>query len=455
MRRASIAAACGALAALTSLGWIQSSETPLGPGTVRIAAGLAREGGTSIELPPLGRLRAATHRMPVVLEARVVSVDVDAAQQAASGSDPLDALGDEITADLPGALRAFVLRSLAIAAAAGAVVALLLPGRRAADALPGAIGGAVAVGVLLAGTWVPYDLEAFREPTFEGELTRVPDLITAAQGNLADLETVRSRIDTVSDRLAELYAASVGELPGGSVGETSILHVSDLHLNPLGAELVVRLATNLEVDAILDTGDVTSFGLPIEARFGEVLAAVSVPYYLVPGNHDSPANRRQLDAIEGITLLDEDTVELGGVRILGVPDPTFTADNEMSTEEARAEKLRRAGSVARVVRRAAPDVLAVHDLRQAEQSTGFVPLVVAGHLHERTDVERDGTRLLTVGSTGATGLGSFTVETSEPYEAQVLRFRDGRLVAVDYLTVDGIGGDFTLERRLVDPAEDE
>lgn len=96
---------------------------------------------------------------------------------------------------------------------------------------------------------------------------------------------------------------------------------------------------------------------------------------------------------------------------------------------------------------------AVHDLRQAEQSTGSVPVVVAGHLHERTDEERDGTRLLTVGSTGATGLGSFTVETSEPYEAQVLRFRDGGLVAIDYLTVEGIGGDFTLERRLVVPAE--
>lgn len=449
-----MAAACGALAAVVTMGWIRSSETPLGPGTVRISAGLAAAGGTSIELPPLGRLRADTHRMPVALEARVASLDVEAAQRAASGLDPLMALEEQITADLPDALRAFALRTLVIAAITGAAAALLLPGRRPVDALAGGLGAILAVGGVLAATWVPYDLEAFREPTFEGELARVPGLITAAERNLADLESVRSRIDTVSDRLAELYAASLGELPGGSAGETSILHVSDLHLNPLGAELVVRLAGDLDVDAILDTGDATSFGLPIEARVGEVLGSAPVPYYLVPGNHDSPANRLQLAATEGVTVLDGDVVTVGDVKILGVPDPTFTADNEVSTDDARAVKLDAAGEVDRLVRREDPDVLAVHDLRQAEESAGSVALIVGGHLHERTEDRREGTLLLTVGSIGATGLGSFTVETSEPYEAQVLRFRDGELVAIDYLTVEGIGGDFILERRLVEPAED-
>lgn len=442
------------MAAVASLGWVRTTDVELGPGEVRITASLAREGRTSIELPPLGRLRASTHRVPLALEARVVSLDVDAAHRAASGVDPLETLQEDVTADLPDALRAFVVRSIVVAALTGAAVALLLPGRRARDALAGALGGALAVGGLFAATWVPYDLEAFREPTFEGELARVPGLITAAQRNLADLETVRGRVDTLSDRLAELYAASVDELPGGSEGETSILHVSDLHLNPLGAELVVRLATDLEVDAVLDTGDVTSFGLPLEGRFGEVLGATPVPYYLVPGNHDSPANRRQLAATEGITVLDGEPVEVGDVRILGVADPTFTADNVVSTEEARAEKLSQAAEVARLVRREDPDVLAVHDLSQANDSTSAVPLVVGGHVHERGETVRDGTLLLTVGSTGATGLGSFIVETSRPYEAQVLRFRDGLLVAVDYLTVQGIGGDFTLERRLVEPVDE-
>ncbi len=58
--------------------------------------------------------------------------------------------------------------------------------------------------------------------------------------------------------------------------------------------------------------------------------------------------------------------------------------------------------------------------------------------------------MLTVGSTGATGLGSFTVETSSSYQAQVLHFDGSRLVAVDYVTVRGVTGDFEVERQVIE-----
>jgi hypothetical protein len=71
-------------------------------------------------------------------------------------------------------------------------------------------------------------------------------------------------------------------------------------------------------------------------------------------------------------------------------------------------------------------------------------------LHERTSREEEGTLILTVGSTGATGLGSFTLETDSPYEAEVLRFDGGELIGIDYITLSGVGGSFTIERSLVD-----
>lgn len=392
--------------------------------------------------------------MPLALGVRVVAVDVEAAQRTISGGDPVASLQSEITKDLPEVFRRFARQVLLFAAGTGAVAALLLPGRGWWHALPGAVGGVAAVGVLFLAAWGPYDIDAFQEPVFEGELARAPGLIAAAERNLEDLEAVRSRVETLSDRLAELYAASIGELPGGAPGETSILHVSDIHLNPLGAELVVQLAEDLGVDAILDTGDVTTFGFSIEARFGRILAQAPVPYYVVPGNHDSAQNREQLAAIDGLTVLDRDVVEVGEVRILGVPDPTFTASNELSTSEANERKLALAPRVAELVRELEPDLLAVHDARQAADSGGLVPVVVAGHTHQRGETALDGTRVFTVGSTGATGLGAFTVDTDLPYEAQVLRFDGRRLVAIDYLTVRGVSGDFTLERRLVPPPDD-
>jgi hypothetical protein len=105
------------------------------------------------------------------------------------------------------------------------------------------------------------------------------------------------------------------------------------------------------------------------------------------------------------------------------------------------------------VRRDRPELLAVHDLRQAEGVAGWVPVVVAGHTHERSSSSQDGTTFLTVGSTGATGLGSFMVDTRAAYEAEVLRFDGSRLVAVDYVTLRGVSGAFTVERQVVDPPE--
>lgn len=449
VRRAALAAVAGAAVALAALAWTGSMEAQVGPGRVQISAELAARGRTTIELPPLGRLRADTHRTPLALRATVLEVDVEGVQRTLDGADPAAAAEQAVTSDLESALGWFVRRTLILSVLAGAMAGLLLPGRHWGTATVGGVAGGLAVGAVLLATWVPYDRAAFAEPTFEGELVRVPGLLEAAERNLVELDAVRSRVDVLSDRLAELYAASAGELPGGASDEVSILHVSDLHLNPLGAELVVQLAGDLEVDAVLDTGDVTSFGFPVEARFGDLLAGSPVPYYLVPGNHDSPENRAALDAIPRVVVLGDEVVDIAGVRVLGVADPTFTATNEVSTEAARAEKAALAEEVAARVAETTPDVLAVHDRTQAAAALGHVPLVVAGHLHERTDREVEGSRLLTVGSTGATGLGSFAVETRRPYEAQVLRFREGRLVAIDYLTVQGIGGDFTLERTLV------
>ena len=94
-------------------------------------------------------------------------------------------------------------------------------------------------------------------------------------------------------------------------------------------------------------------------------------------------------------------------------------------------------------------MLAVHDPLLGEASEGHVPLIVAGHLHKNTAVRKNGTLVLTVGSTGATGLGSFTVDTGSPYEAELLHFVGRDLVAVDRIDLHGVGGAFRVERQIV------
>jgi predicted phosphodiesterase len=443
----------GALCALLALGLDAGVRKRVGPGTVALRAHVG-SGRTELRLPPLGKVSALTHHFPVTLEARVDEVDVDNLQALLGSHQPERRLQTEVSAGLEPLLQAFALRALLVAAVVGALAGALVPRRRWPHALAGLIGGVLAVGVVVGGAWRSYDTDAFKEARFEGPLERAPALLATVRRHVDDFSDVRKRMEVLGDQVAELYTAAAGDgLALSSTDEVRILHVSDVHSNPLGLEVTRQLAERFGVDAVLDTGDLTSFGLPVEGRLGELVRKVPARYLFVPGNHDSEANRKTLAGVPNVELLDGRVADVGGVRILGVADPTFTASNEMNSAQAVAVKRSSAPAVGAETEAQAPGILAVHDPTLAEAALGKVPVVVAGHVHHRSAVWRDGTLVLTVGSTGATGLGSFTVNTGSSYEAEVLRFVDGHLVAVDYVTLRGVGGSFRIDRQLIPPAE--
>jgi predicted phosphodiesterase len=439
----------GAAAGLLALGTVTVAQGPVGPGRVAVRAQLG-DSRTELRLPPLGQISAATHRAPVTLTAQVDEVSIEQLQDLLKTDAPGERLQEEVAVDLEPLLRSFAGRALVVAVVAGALAGALVPRRRWTHVLAGSGGAVAIVTVLLGGAWWGYDADAFDKARFEGPLERAPSLVATVRKHVDDISSVRKRVQVLGDQVAELYSVASSQVGGPMAGdEVRILHISDIHSNPLGLEVTRRLAEQFDVAAILDTGDLTSFGLPLESRLGEMVAAMKVPYLLVPGNHDSMENRQALDAVDNVQLLDGTVTEIAGVRILGVADPTFTATNETSTAEAASIKRSAAPAVGAHVEALRPDVLAVHDAVLGEASQGRVPLIVAGHSHKSTAVRKNGTLILTVGSTGATGLGSFTVDTSAPYEAQLLHFVDGELVALDRIDLHGVGGAFRLERQLV------
>jgi Icc-related predicted phosphoesterase len=392
--------------------------------------------------------------MPVTVAIRVDRIDVDAVQELAARGRIAERLEAEIRADLQPLVTRFAVKSIGLSVLVGGIVGALVPRRRWASIAAGAVGGLLASVAFLGLAWWRFDATAFADrPRFEGPLERVPALIETAGRYVEDFEDVQNRVEALSSQLGDLYGAATTEQIARGPGTVHILHVSDLHLNPVGLEVVRDLAERFDVDAVVDTGDFTTFGLPPEARFSDNLAGFTVPYYLVPGNHDSFGIRQALDQNENLTVVDGTEFSVRGVDFLGVGHPVFTATNDVTDDVLEESLANQAEETAEVVDRLRPDVLAVHDPRQAEGVD--VPLVIGGHLHETTYTERDdGTLALTVGSTGATGLGSFTVDTELPYEAEVLHFSSGRLVGIDAISLR-TSGDFEIERRLIPEPDDQ
>jgi predicted phosphodiesterase len=436
---------------LFALRFVPPAQHSLGPTTLSTTASVGI-GHTTLFVPPLGTVVANTHLSPLNLRLTVTSVDPDALGDAVTEPTNRELFIKELEQDLRATAARVALQLMVGALVLGALVAALLPRRRLGSIFAGSIGGLVVVGSVIWLTAQTFNVSAFEQPRFTGALERAPQVIDALAGSVQSFEGLRSRYTTAAERLSDLLSIAAVPTSDPQQDSTAILHIGDIHSNPLGVQFADELARRFDVDAVLDTGDLTSFGEPIEARIASLIANFDVPYLFVPGNHDSNANRRSLSNANNITLLDGDSVDIGGVDILGYADPTFTATNETSTEEGNEIRSQAALEVAELVSDDMPNVLAVHDSRLAADAIGSVPLVLCGHTHERAFDQEDGTVTLTVGSTGATGLGSFIVESDLPYEAEIIYFKEGVAVAFDYVSVTGLGTDFEVQRRtLVEP----
>ncbi len=432
----------------------------VGPGTVELEPTLTG-GELVVDLPPLGRVRADSHRGPVGVEVHVRRVDLEAVGEVArdlAGSvvdrdtDAGEVLRAEVAEDLSPMVRRLALQSAIAAVVAGVLCWAVLPRRRRL-ALVATTGGSLAF-VLVAGgvATATFDPAALDQPAFEGGLAAAPDVLATVQRHVDGVDAVESRLEALADRVVDLYSSVDGadEADPRADDTVVLLHVSDLHSNPVGIELVEETARRFAVDAVIDTGDVTSFGADVERAVAVRIGRIDTPYLLVPGNHDAPALRDAL-AGAGVRVLDGEVVEVAGVRILGVADPTFTADNVATLAQRERALARAARRTAALVERHDPDLLAVHNPSQLDGVHGLVDVALAGHRH-RAELEYDrGTAVVSAGSAGATGVGALMTDDDLPYEMQLLQIRRGRLVAVDRIAFAGTDGAFRLERVLVDP----
>ena len=445
----------GVAGALLALWLLPATGSQLGPATVELSSQVGT-GRSILQVNPFGTISARTHASPIDVTASLEQVDIEELGAKITTASGRRALQDEIESQMPGVLaRVVVIDVLAAAVVGGLLGAAVFRHRRRAAPIA-AVTAAVTTGLLFFATSQTYDQERFDNARYTGSLARARQVIETLTEHTTTLDEARSRYQVAARRVSELMILLAEPNVDPSTDTTAILHISDIHANPAGLEIAGELAREFDVSGVVDTGDLASSFLdtgeisslagPLDRLMVEGIEDLEVPYIFVPGNHDSPRLVAAVAGAGNATVLDGEVANVAGIEILGWGDPTYSTIPTPESEKAQ-ERLEFTDDVAADVEVEQPDILAVHDGALAGDSAGLVPLVISGHIHRRERTEEDGTRFLAVGSTGATGLKSLTVEADLLYEAQVLYFDGDRLVAVDYLTLRGLGEDFTLERN--------
>ncbi|MCZ2859172.1 metallophosphoesterase [Blastococcus sp. VKM Ac-2987] len=430
-------------------------SAPIGPFDATLAFRPA-SGGAEVAVPPLGSLAVDVYDGPLRLDISLQSVDQARAQALASDPVLLAGVVDRVTEDLQSAVVRLVWVTAFWALAGAALVSWVVLRRRREPLI--ALGVTTAVlattGAVGAATWRP---EALSQPTYTGLLVNANSLIGNAQDIVARFDAYRASLEDLVANVGTLYATlSALPSPTGAGDSVALLHISDIHLNPAGFDLMRQVVEKFDVDGVLDTGDLTDWGSEPENRLITSVGDLDVPYVYIRGNHDSATTAEILAAQSNVTVLDDSDVRIAGIRIVGAPDPRFTPDKSTGDDEAGADVLVTSGEeLADFAGTLAepPAIALVHDPKQAPPLDGVVPLVLAGHTHERA-VERlsEETLLMVQGSTGGAGLRGLQGEYPEPLTCTVLYLdpASGSLLAYDEITLGGLGAtEVTVQRTIV------
>ena len=452
----------GALGACLAVALLAREEAQIGPATVRLAAHPALTGSSTLEVPPFGSVSARTHAGPLALGARLASVDVQELGRIIAEQHPLR--GGLRDTGFPATLAALerqarsaardLLARVAVLGLAGGVAAVVLFPRRTRRRLAAtAAGGLAATAAMLVPTLLTYDLSAFSTPRYRGALEYAPVLIGDARTAIDRLQTLREEMVRVGESLDRAYTALAEPVPEVGNGTVRILHVSDLHLNPAGFDLAQQLAERFDVQAVVDTGDMGTWGFTFERDVPRHIAGFDVPYLFVKGNHDNQAMVEAVAANRNARVLDGTATEVAGIRFYGLADPTFSPGQGWRVPEFKRLKAERSALLAAELEAMEdpPDVLLVHDPALATYVAGRVPTVLTGHMHRSSSEVRNGTRQLTIGSTGGAGPDGLRAPQPVPYEAEVLYFDPAtrRPFAVDRISVQSLERAFSLDRELL------
>lgn len=428
----------------------------VGPVRVSVSVAPALKPSTTVGVPPFGSLSARAHFSPLALAVSLDEVDIPGLQSLADEGIPETSVIDGWLSDIRTGFARAIARGLVAALLAGAFSGFALKRSRRAVLYSAGLATLVPTLLVLLAA-MTFDVDGFRTPTFRGAVAYAPSLIELVQRRAGDVESLRDQVDKLATDLSRYYASPQSFASAGALdGTYRVLHVSDLHLDPVGLELAEQLAREFSVSLVVDTGDINHYGSPVEAAVVASQVSTDVPRAFIPGNHDSPAIINALLELSDVRVLDGVSEEFQGLIVFGVGDPSSAGvDLEPDRDEIDRVATREARALGKSIASGSPTptIVAVHNGQMAPAFDGLAQIVLAGHTHEPVLERMDESWYLNSGTTGGIHFSRMRAEPHIPHSASVLYFTPTRphmLVAIDQIEVYGLASQSSLKRTVID-----
>jgi predicted phosphodiesterase len=414
------------------------------------------QGGTMIEVPPIGRLFFESHKTPWQFIITLDEVNFSALAKQINALPPKQQWLTLLQHEVKSTMIIFFLKVVLYGLFGGSLVLLILRIKPLSKLfLYGIICSATTILILLAGTIISYQPQAIEHPQYHGVLSAAPWAMNLVTMSLDNIEVIGNNLKKISQGLPILFkqAQDIKNM-SDMQSDVKILHVSDIHNNPAAFDFISELITNFKIQFIIDTGDLTDYGSALEAKIIDRIPSLKVPYVFIPGNHESPLVIKRLIHTQGVIVLLKKDLFIKGLTITGAADPAAMKYNSDMAEAAQYVDAAKVLKDRVIHDTKHPDIIAVHNRTLAEGLIGMVPTILHGHNHQYKLSMEKNTVIDDAGTTGAAGIRGF-VDKAVPYSASILYWKKGpqnkmKLHAVDSIKINGGEGTLTVDRRTLD-----
>ena len=425
----------------------------LTPFDVELDLALSAQPQTILQFPPIGKLSAATHWAPTDLKLTLEAIHQEKLADIISDLKNKEELFSFLQQRGRIIIRFFLLRIIFLGILGGSIGAGLVEFSRSSLIFGGLV-GALLVILISSFIYYSYDIDQFYDPDFEGMLEAAPWMLGLIEEGFADIKQLSYEMQLIASNMATLFDKVDSLRPLSRVtGDLKVLHVSDIHNNPLSIQFIEQIGKSFKVDLVIDTGDITDYGSPLEAELLKELNKLSVPYIFIPGNHDSPKIVKKLKDFSNVHVLRREVIEVEQIKIAALEDPSAKSNK---VEVVTGKKLITAQQeLVKLIARAnkTPDIVAVHQFDLAEPLLGKIPVLMHGHDHSFKIYDKQGTTVIDAGTTGAAGIRGLKSKEGIPYSVALLHFKEQNfnlsLKFVDIIKFYNRHSGFILERRLI------